>query len=184
LIKFKEILKGVYRVFPEKHIDERGNFSEDYNKNKFSEIGILDDFVQDNISLSLKKFTVRGLHFQKKPFQQSKLIKVLEGSIFDVFIDLRKSSQTYKEVGTVELSKDDGWIYIPEGFAHGFCTLTENTKVLYKVNQFYDQESDSGIIYNDPSFNIKWPCVEKDMIISEKDKKLLSYSELEELLDF
>ena len=80
MIKFKEILKDVYRVFPEKHIDERGNFSEDYNKNKFSEIGILDDFVQDNISLSLKKFTVRGLHFQKKPFQQSKLIKVFSSN--------------------------------------------------------------------------------------------------------
>ena len=184
MIKFKEIFNDVYRIFPEVHSDERGFFSEDYNKNKFSEIGISDDFVQDNISLSSKKFTVRGLHFQKKPFQQSKLLKVLEGSIFDVFVDLRKASKTYKKFDTVELSEEDGWIYIPEGYAHGFCTLKDNTKVLYKVNQFYDQDSDSGIIYNDSSFNISWPCEENNIVISEKDKKLLNFNKLEDLLDF
>ncbi len=182
-MRSETIFSDVVKVEPTIHSDERGSFSEDYNYEKFINIGIDDKFIQDNISLSLKKNTVRGLHFQLKPFSQSKLIKVLSGSIFDVFVDLRKYSKTYEEYDSTIIGVNDGWLYIPEGFAHGFCTLEDNTKVLYKVNNFYNSEHDSGIIFNDPLFSIKWPLSIKETILSQKDKNLPSWEELRDKVD-
>ena len=177
------IFSDVMRVEPIIHSDERGSFSEDYNFKEFSKIGIEDKFLQDNISLSLKRNTIRGMHFQKKPFSQSKLVKVLSGSIFDVFIDLRKQSSTCQKYGSVTLGNGEGWLYIPEGFAHGFCTLEDDTKVLYKVNKAYNSDSDSGIIYNDPFFSINWPLSTNSTILSKKDKNLSSWEDIKDKVD-
>lgn len=177
------IFSDVLRVEPTIHSDERGSFSEDYNYEEFSKIGIEDTFVQDNISLSLKRNTVRGMHFQLKPFSQSKLIKVLSGSIFDVFIDLRTQSKTYEKYGSMTLSYGEGWLYIPEGFAHGFCTLEDNTSVLYKVNNIYNPDSDSGIIYDDNFFSINWPISRNQVILSEKDQNLSSWEEIKDKVE-
>lgn len=178
------LFNDVVRICPLAYSDERGTFSEDYNKKDFLKLNIEDNFLQDNISFSEHKNTIRGLHFQIKPHAQSKLIKVLDGSILDIFIDLRKKSLNYNKFQSFTLTKNDGWIYIPEGFAHGFCTLEDKTTVHYKVNNYYDKNSDKGIIWNDPFFNINWPLEGKEPIISEKDKKLPLWSEISQDIDF
>ena len=183
-MKKLNLFNDVVRICPFHHRDDRGSFVEDYNKKEFLKLNITDDFLQDNISFSEYKYTIRGLHFQLKPYAQSKLVKVLNGSIFDVFIDLRKGSLNYNKFESFILTKNDGWIYIPEGFAHGFCTLENNTTVHYKVNNYYDKNSDKGIIWNDPFFNINWPLEGKEPIISEKDKNLPMWSEISRDIDF
>ncbi|MDA9904428.1 dTDP-4-dehydrorhamnose 3,5-epimerase [Hyphomicrobiales bacterium] len=184
MMKKIKLFNDVFKISPHLHSDERGTFTEDYNKNEFFKLNINDNFLQDNISFSEHKNTIRGLHFQLKPHSQSKLIKVIDGSIFDVFIDLRKESSTYNKFESFILKKNDGWIYIPEGFAHGFCTLENKTTVHYKVNNYYDKNSDKGIIWNDPFFNINWPLEGNEPIISEKDKKLPMWSIISQDIDF
>jgi dTDP-4-dehydrorhamnose 3,5-epimerase len=153
--------------------DERGTFAETYVKQEFARSGILSDFVQDNQSFSASAGTVRGLHFQIPPFQQAKLIRVLRGKIFDVVVDLRCSSATYgKHVG-VELSADGGeQLFVPRGFAHGFCTLAENTEIFYKVDAVYSAGHDRGVHWLDPELGIHWPIETSRAILSEKDRAL------------
>ena len=178
------LLNDVVKITPSIHKDERGYFSEDYNKRDFKEVGIADDFVQDNISYSEYKNTIRGMHFQINSYAQSKLIKVIQGSILDIFIDIRKKSSSYETFGSYELRSNDGWIYIPKGFAHGFCTLEDSTIVSYKVDEFFNKESDYGISWNDPLFNIKWPFSDTSPIISEKDNSLPSWRDISSKVSF
>lgn len=163
-------LKGVFIIEPQVFGDHRGFFMESYNKEKFSEYGLNYDFVQDNHSLSQQAGTLRGLHYQLEPKAQAKLVRVTRGAIVDVVVDIRKNSPTFGQWISVILSESNKkQILVPKGFAHGFCTLVENTEVQYKVDEFYSPEHDRGIIWNDPDLNIQWPV--SDPVLSEKDKK-------------
>jgi dTDP-4-dehydrorhamnose 3,5-epimerase len=174
-------LLDVKLLRPVRHIDNRGFFSEAYSKRAYAEIGILNDFVQDNHSLSRHKGVVRGLHFQIPPFAQAKLLRVLRGSIFDVVVDIRRRSPTYgRHIATVLSAEDWNQIFIPAGFAHGFCTLTADTEILYKVDNYYSAAHDRGIRWNDPALDIAWPVTELEAEMSEKDRKQPFLSDVEE----
>ena len=164
---------------PKKFGDHRGFFSETYNKQTLGKAGINLDFVQDNHSLSAQRGVVRGLHFQLPPFGQDKLLRVVRGRVFDVAVDLRRSSPTYGKHVTAELSADN-WtqILVPIGFAHGFVTLEENTEVIYKVTNYYAPTHDRGIIWNDPALGIKWPIGAAEAILSDKDKVLPKFADV------
>ena len=166
---FKKLeIPEVILIEPTIFKDKRGFFLETYQKSEFFNNNIKEEFVQDNFSHSTKN-VLRGLHFQKDPHSQGKLIKVNKGEIFDVAVDLRKDSPTYKKWVGIILSKNQ-MLYIPPNFAHGFCVLSEEVDFQYKVTKEYNKESESGIIWNDPTINIKWPI--KNPIIAEKDSKL------------
>lgn len=184
--KFKKIetgIEGLYIIEPTVFGDERGFFVESYNKNDFIELGISDEFVQDNHSKS-KKGVLRGLHFQTK-FSQGKLVRVIKGSVYDVAVDLRKDSKTFGKYFGLELSAENKRIFfIPKDFAHGFLTLEDDTEFTYKCTDFYHPEYDSGIMWNDKDINIDWNfekynLKEKDIVLSEKDKKHQSLKEYE-----
>ena len=157
-------------VVPTKHQDSRGFFSETYNARTLSEAGIDINFVQDNHSLSSERGVIRGLHFQATPHAQGKLIRVTRGAVFDVAVDIRKGSPTFGRHVAVTLSAQN-WrqLWIPAGFAHGFCTLEPNTEVLYKVSAFYAPECDRGLAWDDPELEIAWPVDKQDAILSQKD---------------
>lgn len=149
--------------------DERGYFFESYNKAKLENLGITIDFVQDNQSFS-KKGTLRGLHYQNPPFAQTKLVRVLQGEIIDVAVDLRKDSPTFGQHFSILLSSENKkQLLVPQGFAHGFSVLSETAEVLYKCDQYYNKASEGGIRYDDPFLNIDWGMDLKDAIVSEKD---------------
>ena len=153
--------------------DQRGYFAETYVRDDFAAAGIANEFVQDNESLSRTPGTVRGMHFQIPPFAQAKLIRVLTGRIFDVCLDLRRSSPRYGRQATVELSADSGdQLFVPAGFAHGFCTLEPDTTVLYKVDAVYSAEHERGIAWADPGLAIAWPIGPDAAILSAKDAAL------------
>src|SRR4030042_2670553 len=172
----KTTLKDTYIIKPKVFRDERGFFLESWNEKAFAENGIDAKFVQDNHSLSLKKGVLRGLHFQKPPNEQAKLIRVTRGKVYDVIVDLRQNSPTYGKWESFELSAENfQMLFIPRGFAHAYCTLEDNTEFMYKVDNFYAPESDSGIIWNDPDLKINWPT--KDPILSEKDSNLQKFSD-------
>lgn len=155
---------------PAKHGDHRGFFSETYNKQAFAEAGIDADFVQDNHSLSGEAGTVRGLHFQVPPKAQAKLLRVVRGAVFDVAVDLRWGSPTYgRHVSAVVSAAAWNQIFIPVGFAHGFCTLEPGSEVLYKVNEFYAPEAEQGLLWNDPELGIDWPD-DAGAVLSERDR--------------
>ncbi|HEY4276547.1 MAG TPA: dTDP-4-dehydrorhamnose 3,5-epimerase [Rhizomicrobium sp.] len=138
--------------------DARGFFSETYNARAFAEAGVSSVFVQDNHSLSREKGTVRGLHFQSPPRAQDKLIRVVRGRILDVAVDLRRGSPTYGHHVAAELGDSDGrQLFVPSGFAHGFCTLVPDTEVIYKVTDFWAPEAEGGVLWNDPDLKIAWP---------------------------
>jgi dTDP-4-dehydrorhamnose 3,5-epimerase len=166
-------------LVPKRFGDGRGFFSETYSKRSFTEAGLHYEFVQDNHSLSERAGTLRGLHFQVKPFEQSKLIRVTRGSIFDVVLDLRRSSPTFGRHVAVEISASN-WrqILVPVGFAHGFCSLEPNTEVLYKVTNYYSPAHDRGVAFDDPALGIEWPVSSADVILSEKDRNLPRLAEL------
>tara|TARA_Y100000739_G_scaffold223137_1_gene225556 strand:- start:455 stop:1003 length:549 start_codon:yes stop_codon:yes gene_type:complete len=170
----KKIFSDVSYIEPEIYKDDRGSFSEIFNEELFKKNNLKINYIQDNFSFSELKNTIRGLHFQKKPFEQTKLIKVINGSIFDVFVDLREDSNDFGSYSSIELTQDMGWVLIPKGFAHGFKTLEDNTSVLYKVDQYYNPENDSGIIWNDNFLNIDWN-LSSDPVLSEKDKNLSNW---------
>jgi len=150
--------------------DVRGFFLENFKESSFIENGISTKFVQDNFSRSIKG-VLRGLHYQKNPKAQAKLLTVLRGEIFEVAVDIRKDSPTYgKWISETLSEQNQKLLYIPEGFAHGFCILSDEADVYYKVNQEYSPEHDTGFIWNDPEINIKWP-IDKP-ILSERDQKL------------
>ena len=162
-------LDGVIIIEPEVFRDNRGFFMETYSRAKYKEAGVVCDFVQDNLSYSMKG-TLRGLHFQiKRP--QAKLVQVVTGEIFDVAVDIRPGSSTFGKWAGVYLSeKNKRQLFIPEGFAHGFCVISETAHFLYKCSDFYFQHDEGGIIWSDPDIGIDWPV--KDPIVSEKDKQL------------
>jgi dTDP-4-dehydrorhamnose 3,5-epimerase len=151
-------IEGPLLITPKRFGDKRGFFSETYNATDLAEWGIEEVFVQDNHSLSAERGTVRGLHFQAPPRAQGKLVRVTRGRILDVFVDIRKGSRTYGQHGSTELSAEN-WrqVWIPVGFAHGFCTLEHDTEVLYKTTDFYASECEGGILWNDPALHIAWP---------------------------
>jgi len=152
--------------------DERGFFSETYKRKVFAEVGIDHEFVQDNQSLSRAKGVLRALHFQIPPNAQGKLVRVVRGAIFDVAVDIRHGSPTFGKHASVVLSAEN-WsqLWVPEGFAHGFCTLEPNTEVIYKVTAVYAAECDRGLAWDDPDLNIAWPFPEGQVILSDKDRR-------------
>lgn len=157
---------------PDVFEDERGYFFESYNKNKLSGLGIDVNFVQDNQSFS-QRGTLRGLHYQNPPFAQTKLVRVLQGEIMDVAVDLRKDSATYGKHFSVKLTAENKkQLLVPQGFAHGFSVLSETAVVMYKCDEFYNKPSEGGIRFDDPSLNIDWGMNLKDAIVSEKDQIL------------
>ena len=163
-------LAGVVEIAPGRFEDARGYFSETYNQAELAQHGIESLFVQDNQSLSREEGTVRGLHFQIPPFAQTKLVRVLAGAILDVAVDIRVGSPTYGHHVSCELSEGKAnQLLIPEGFAHGFCTLKPDTQVFYKVSQPYSREHDQGLLWNDPTLSIDWPVLPGNAIVSEKD---------------
>jgi dTDP-4-dehydrorhamnose 3,5-epimerase len=167
--KFKRLeIPDVILIEPAVFGDERGFFMETYKDKDFAEFGIKDQFVQDNHSRSDSEGVLRGLHFQRKPMAQAKLVRVIAGSIFDVAVDIRKKSPTYGTwVSAVLSAENKNLLYIPEGFAHGFCTLEKNTEIVYKCTSVFSAEHDSGIQWNDPAINMAWPV--ENPILSEKD---------------
>ena len=164
--------------------DERGYFSEYFNQSAFQKVsGNATTFVQDNFSLS-RKWVLRGLHFQKKPFAQAKLIRVLRGEIFDVVVDLRKKEKTFGKWAGVRLDGvDNKMLYVPEGFAHGFLSLSDETELLYKCSSYFNKEAERTLNWSDNSISISWPpeIPVSSLIISEKDRKGLSLNNLLEL---
>ncbi|MCO6500940.1 MAG: dTDP-4-dehydrorhamnose 3,5-epimerase [Vicingus serpentipes] len=168
-------IKGLIIIEPKVFEDERGHFFESYNQNEFKENGIVTSFVQDNQSLSQKN-VLRGLHFQQPPYSQAKLIRVIQGSVLDVALDLRKESPTYGQYESLILSAQNKKIFfIPEGFAHGFLTLEDNTIFSYKCSNFYNSDSEGAILWNDESLNINWNI--KNPILSKKDISAQKFSE-------
>ena len=167
-------INGVYIIELSPHKDERGYFSRSFCSNEFQKKGLDFNMVQTNISFSKKKFTLRGMHFQKNGHEEAKLIRCIKGKIIDTVIDLRPSSKSYCQHVSIELSENDlKLIYVPKFFAHGFITLEENTEVLYQVSAFYNKENESGIRWNDPFFKLNWPT--KNPIISEKDNNHINF---------
>ncbi|MGL4209510.1 MAG: dTDP-4-dehydrorhamnose 3,5-epimerase [Candidatus Adiutrix sp.] len=172
-------ISGPMLLSPKTFADLRGYFRESYQKKQLAEIlGFEIDFVQDNDSFSKEIGVLRGLHFQRPPHAQAKLVKVVSGAIFDVIVDLRADSTTYGHWQSFELCAQKGQqLFVPVGFAHGFCTLSENTTVSYKISDYYAPECEGGVIWNDKQLAIDWP-LKKPPIISEKDDKLISFGDL------
>jgi len=172
--KFLSIEKAIDELIliePKSYKDQRGFFAETYNKRDFEALGITNDFVQDNHSMS-SKGVLRGLHFQSR-LPQAKLVSVIYGRVFDVAVDLRAESHTYLKWYGTELSEKNGRImYIPERFAHGFLALEDNTHFVYKVSNYYNGQYDTGIRFDDPNINISWPHLDTDYNISIKDLRL------------
>lgn len=177
-------LDDCYIIEPDVYGDNRGYFMESHNEKKLQEHGLNYHFVQGNESFTAKKGTIRGLHFQTSPMTQGKLVRCLTGKIYDVAVDLRKDSKTYKKWIKVELSGENKrQLLLPRGFAHGFITLTDDVTFCYMVDNYYSKEHDAGIIYNDPSIGVDWGLEStEEPILSEKDKHLPTLEEIE--LDF
>jgi dTDP-4-dehydrorhamnose 3,5-epimerase len=173
-------IAGLMLIVPRRFEDSRGSFSETYNRGAFERAGLTDTFVQDNFSFSTRAGTVRGLHFQRPPHAQSKLVRVNRGRILDVAVDLRRSSTTYGRHVAVELSREN-WaeLYLPAGFAHGFCTLEPETEVIYKTTSLYAPEAEGGILWSDPSLAIAWPVEPKAATVSDKDRALPLFADID-----
>lgn len=166
-------------VEPVRHGDRRGFFMETYSRRRFEEHGIGGEFVQDNHSLSAQIGVVRGLHFQSPPHAQGKLVRVVRGAIFDVAVDIRHGSPTFGEHVTARLDADNGaQLWIPVGFAHGFCTLEPATEVVYKVTDYFAPECDRGLSWSDPALAIDWPVSIGEVVVSAKDAELPRLAEL------
>lgn len=166
-----EHLGGVLVLQARTFADARGSFTETYSRKSLTALGIADEFVQDNQSFSVKAGTVRGLHLQVEPHAQGKLVRVLRGRILDVVVDVRPGSPTLHRHFAVELSAREGTqIWVPMGFAHGFCTLEPDTEVLYKVTDFYDPKAERSIKWDDPALGIRWPVTAAEATLSDKDR--------------
>jgi len=172
-------IPDVILITPKKFGDERGYFMESFRKSLFEEAVGNFDFVQDNQSLSADAGTIRGLHFQLEPKAQGKLVSCVTGAILDVAVDIRTGSPTYGHHVTAELTPDNGqMLWVPAGFAHGFCTLEANTKVSYKVTEYYSPEHDRGLAYDDPEIGINWPIASGKAVLSAKDRRQPKLAEL------
>ncbi len=178
-MKFTEtFIKDVFIIEPKIWKDDRGYFFESYNQNLFKDAGIDTHFVQDNQSLS-QKGTLRGLHAQAPPTAQGKLVRVVQGSVLDIAVDIRKKSPTYGRHISVQLSGDNmKMFWVPAGFLHGFVTLEDQTIFSYKVNNLYQKDAEIGVAWNDPELGIDWGVTENELNLSEKDKKLPSLKEI------
>ena len=164
-------LPGVKLIQPVRHGDARGYFSEIYREEALARNGVDERFVQENQSLSAAVGVVRGLHFQIAPMAQAKLLRVVAGRILDVAVDIRRGSPNYGQHVAVELSANAGnQLFVPEGFAHGFCTLEPDSQLVYKVNRYYSPECDRGLLWNDPALGIDWRLGGREPILSDKDK--------------
>lgn len=162
-------LKGVFEIVLKPNTDSRGFFMRTFDDELFKKAGLERKWVQENHSKSTQEGIIRGLHFQLPPFSETKMVRCINGKILDVFVDLRKNSSTFGKWDSIELSAENKkMIFIPRGFAHGFCTLSENSEVLYKVDNSYSKEHERGLIWNDNQIRIDWPV--KDPVLSEKDK--------------
>lgn len=169
-MKIKErTIKGVFEIQLEPRIDERGFFMRTYDDKILSQYNIHKNWVQENQSLSIPKGVIRGLHFQFPPHAETKFVRVIAGRLLDVFVDLRKNSSTFGQWDSIVLSAENKKaIYIPAGFAHGICTMSENVEVVYKVDSYYAPAHEGALRWNDPDLNIPWPV--GDPILSEKDR--------------
>lgn len=172
-------IEGVLIISPDKFGDERGFFSETWNRTVLESLGVRVDFVQDNHAFSATRGTLRGLHFQSPPAGQTKLVRVSRGAVLDVAVDIRRGSPTYGKYAAVELSRAN-WrqLLVPVGFAHGYCTLEENTEVLYKVDGPYAPASEGGLLWNDPALGIEWPGF-AGSLVSERDTRWPTLDRLE-----
>jgi dTDP-4-dehydrorhamnose 3,5-epimerase len=162
-------LAGAFVIEPERREDERGFFARTFCREEFSAHGLNPEIAQCNVSFNKRKGTLRGMHYQAPPFAEAKLVRCTAGAIFDVIIDLRKSSGTFRQHFAVELCASNGnMLYIPEGFAHGFQTLLDNTEVFYQMSQPYAPQCARGVRWNDPIFGIEWPPAERTIV--ERDR--------------
>lgn len=171
--KLETAIKGVYIIESDCYGDNRGWFMETYNKAKFAEMGIETVFVQDNMSYSAQKGTLRGLHYQRAPYSQAKLVRCTKGKVIDVAVDIRKGSPTYGKWVSCELSEDNKrMFYLPKGMAHGFLTISDDVEFQYKVDELYNKESEGSIRYDDPTINVDWGSLLNGIepVLSEKDK--------------
>jgi len=167
---FREtVLKGAYVVEPERIVDERGFFSRTWCRSEFEAHGLNPSLVQCNVSYNVKKGTLRGMHYQVVPRAETKLIRCTAGAIYDVIVDLRPGSGTFKRWTGVELNADNRcMLYIPEGFAHGFLTLSDDAEVFYQMSEYYSAEHARSVRWNDPAFGIQWPG--EVLVISDRDR--------------
>jgi dTDP-4-dehydrorhamnose 3,5-epimerase len=167
----EQFFDGAVKVIePTLFKDNRGFFFENYSFKKLEELGITANFIQDNHSYSSEKYTIRGLHFQRGDMAQAKLVRVVMGSAIDYIVDMRDESKTFGQHVAIEINETNNYqIFIPRGFAHGFCTLTSDCHFLYKVDNYYSAEHNAGVIWNDPTVAIKWPI--STPVLSEQDKK-------------
>lgn len=179
MLKEVDQLGGAQVIEVRRFGDERGYFCETYNSKKASELGIGSEFVQDNESLSVETGTIRGLHFQRDPHAQGKLVRVLAGSVMDVIVDIRTESPTFGDHAMVRLDAHEGrQLWIPPGFAHGFCSLEPNMVMAYKVTDFYSAEADRSIQWNDADLGVVWPDIADPASLSAKDADASSLAEL------
>jgi dTDP-4-dehydrorhamnose 3,5-epimerase len=170
LIIKETTLPGAYVIEPEKINDHRGYFARVWCQRELRQHGLKTDLAQSNVGFSDRKGTLRGLHFQKSPHAEVKIVRCTRGAMFDVIVDLRRESPTYKQWFGVELSDENSrMIYVPEGFAQGYMTLTDNTEMNYHTSDFYSADAASGVRYDDPAFGIQWPFAAT--VVSEQDRK-------------
>jgi dTDP-4-dehydrorhamnose 3,5-epimerase len=175
MIFTETILPGAYLVELQKYEDERGFFARGWCQREFAEHGLASCVVQANISYNRRKGTLRGLHYQSAPYAETKLIRCTRGALYDVILDLRPSSPTYKQSFGVELTADNyRMLYVPEEFAHGFLTLLDDTEATYQVSQVYTPGAEAGLRYNDPAFAIEWPVPVQ--VISDKDQSWADFT--------
>jgi dTDP-4-dehydrorhamnose 3,5-epimerase len=175
----------VKEIRPVRHGDARGFFSEIFRDDVLRRHGIEMQFVQENHSLSAERGVVRGLHFQIPPMAQAKLVRAVAGAIFDVAVDIRTGSPTYgRHVAAVLSAAEGNQLFVPEGFAHGFCTLEPRTEVVYKVNRYYSPEHDRGLAWNDAALDIPWPLGAGEAILSDKDRRQPSLAELPAIFEY
>jgi len=167
-------IAGVKLIVPQRFADARGYFVETWNKKVLAaEAGLDLDFVQDNASLSRVAGTVRGLHYQTPPMAQAKLVRCVRGALVDIVVDIRGRSPTYGRHVSAELTAEGGeQLFVPVGFAHGFCTLEPDTEIAYKVTDFYSRKHDAGIVWDDPELGIEWPLRGREPSLSDKDRQL------------
>jgi dTDP-4-dehydrorhamnose 3,5-epimerase len=178
-------IPDVKLIVPKRFTDTRGYFSETWSDQSFRRTIANVVFLQDNQSVTAKKGTLRGLHFQKPPFAQGKLVRVVHGSILDVAVDIRQGSPTYRQHIAVKLDASEGaQLWIPTGFLHGFCTLEDATEVFYKVTAYYSANHDAGVVWNDPTLGIDWPVDPESVVLSEKDQRLPRWSDLPDHFDY
>jgi len=171
-------ISGVYVLKPRYFHDPRGYFVETYNARAAQAAGVKSEFLQDNQALSLRRGTVRALHFQVPPTAQAKLVRVLRGSIYDVAVDLRLGSPTYGKWVAATLTAQGGeQMFVPRGVAHGYCTLQDDTEVAYKVDDYYAPDCEQGLLWNDPALAIDWPVSSAEAVLSDKDRRLPRFAD-------